>query len=436
MKTERTIKVDYLARVEGEGALDIVVTAEGEVTDCRLRIFEPPRFFEAFLQGKSREEVPDVTARICGICPVAYQMSSAHALEAAAGVHMGEPIRTLRRLLYCGEWIESHVLHVHMLHAPDFLGYESAISMAADHGDVVKRALRMKKAGNDLVDIIGGRSVHPVSVRVGGFSRPPRKRELKRLLPDLERTLDDALDVVKFFATLDFPDKEIYYDFVSLSHPDEYPMNEGKVVSSKGPSVTFDEYEDHYREEHVAHSNALHSRRVGGGTYHVGPLARLYHCMDRLHPTALQSARECGVPLPTTNPFVSIVVRAVETVHAVAEAIDIINGYNEPASALQEVPIQAGRGCWATEAPRGLLYHSYDVDESGSIVKAKIVPPTSQNQPQIEEDLRSYAPELMDLDQEDMTWKLEQLVRCYDPCISCATHFLKVNVIHPPVSSG
>ncbi|MBI3894080.1 MAG: Ni/Fe hydrogenase subunit alpha [Candidatus Wallbacteria bacterium] len=427
MTADRTVKVDYLARVEGEGALDLVLR-DGQVTEARLRIFEPPRFFEAFLRGKDRADVPDLTSRICGICPIAYQMSSVHALEAAAGVQVGEPIRTLRRLFYCGEWIESHALHIYLLHAPDFLGYESGLSLAADHPEPVKRGLSIKKTGNDLVEAIGGRAIHPVSARLGGFSRPPRKRELLALLPRLERALEDALATVAFAASLPFPDFTADYDFVSLCHPSEYPMNEGEIVSSTGLRVSASDFEKHFVEEHVAHSNALQSRK-DGGVYLVGPLARLWLNYDRLHPVALKAARECGIPLPTRNPFVSIVVRAVELVHAVAEAADIVRAYEEPERAWVDVPLRAGTGTAATEAPRGLLYHRYEVGPAGEVLSAKIVPPTAQNQARIETDLREFAPRFLHLPNAELTWKLEQLVRAYDPCISCATHFLKVRLI-------
>ncbi|MBI2945465.1 MAG: Ni/Fe hydrogenase subunit alpha [Candidatus Wallbacteria bacterium] len=428
MTADRTLKVDYLARVEGEGALDLVVK-DGRVTEARLRLFEPPRFFEAFLRGKDRADVPDLTARICGICPIAYQMSSVHALEAASGVRVGEPIRTLRRLLYCGEWIESHALHIYLLHAPDFLGYESGLSLAKDHPEEVKRGLAIKKAGNDLVEIVGGRPIHPVSVRLGGFTRAPRKRELAALLPRLEHALEQSLDTVRFAAGLEFPAFEPDYDFVALSHPAEYPMNEGEIASSKGPETSAADYERHFEEQHVPHSNALQSRRAGGGVYKVGPLARLWLNYDKLHPTALNAARSCGVPLPTRNPFASIVVRAIELVHALAEAVDIVRAYEEPDRAWLEVPPAAGRGAAATEAPRGLLYHRYDVDDCGKILSAKIVPPTAQNQGRIEEDLREFAPGFLHLPAPELTWKLEQLVRAYDPCISCATHFLKLRLL-------
>ena len=209
----KTINVDYLARVEGEGGVRI--TFDGRtVRDVELRIFEPPRFFEAFLRGRAYTEAPDITARICGICPVAYQMSAVHAMEDALGVTVSEPVRELRRLLYCGEWIESHTLHIYMLHAPDFLGYEGAIEMAKDHGDVVRQGLELKKIGNEILELLGGRAIHPVNVRVGGFYRAPSRRELRTLVEPLQRARDIALATVRFVSGFDFPDCERDYEFV------------------------------------------------------------------------------------------------------------------------------------------------------------------------------------------------------------------------------
>src|SRR6185312_2505043 len=255
----KTIKVDMLARVEGQGGLRLVID-KGRLREAELRIFEPPRFFEAFLRGRSFMEAPDITARICGICPVAYQMSSVHAMEDALGVTITPPIRALRRLLYCGEWIESHVLHMYMLHAPDFLGYAGAVEMAKDHPDVVRDGLALKKAGNEILALLGGREIHPINVRVGGFYRAPRKRELHSLRDVLQRGRDASLATVKLVAGFDFPDCERDYEFVSVRATDEYPFNEGRVVSNSGLDIAPRDYDAHFEEFHVKRSNALHSR--------------------------------------------------------------------------------------------------------------------------------------------------------------------------------
>jgi len=431
--TEKNINVDYLARVEGEGALRIKIK-DDQVTDVELNIFEPPRFFEAFLHGRSFDEVVDITSRICGICPVAYQMSAAHALEKALGITPPPGVRELRRLLYCGEWIESHALHVYMLHAPDYLGYESAISMAANPEllPVVQDALRMKKVGNDLMTVIGGREIHPVSVCVGGFYGTPRPSALKTLLPELKWGLEKAIETVRWATTLDYPEFEVDYEFVSLSHPEEYPFNEGTILSSTGLEVSMEDYNKHYIEEHVAHSNALHSRRVEtGNTYLVGPQARFNLNFDQLSPTVQALTKEIGLELPVRNPFYSLIVRSLELVQAFEESIALIEAYKQPRPSRAELPnpLPPGEGAHATEAPRGLLFHRYTVDENGLITFARIVPPTAQNLPRIEGDLWEFVPDVVQLPLEDATLSCEQLIRCYDPCISCATHFLKLDIV-------
>jgi sulfhydrogenase subunit alpha len=426
-RNSKTIRVDYLARVEGEGALYVKIK-ENKVIDVKLKIFEPPRFFEAFLRGRSFTEAPDITARICGICPIAYQMSSCHAMEDACGVKVDGQLRALRRLIYCGEWIESHVLHVAMLHAPDFLGYESAIHMAKDHPDLVQKALKLKKIGNELVAFLGGREIHPINVRVGGFYKVPTKSELQSLVEDLKWARDAAYDLVRWAGALEFPDFEQDYEFVALRHPDEYPFNEGRLVSTKGLDIAIREYEEHFVEEHVEHSNALHSVIKGRGNYFVGPLARYNINFDKLPRSVQKAAKDAGLGPVCKNPFKSIIVRSIETLYACEEALRIISEYEMPERPYVEVQPRAGVGCGCTEAPRGILYHRYRIDDTGTILDAKIVPPTSQNQKTIESDLWHFVPKNINLSKEQLTWKCEQAIRNYDPCISCATHFLKVEI--------
>lgn len=421
----RVIKVDTLCRVEGEGGIFIKI-ADGRITDTKVRIYEPPRFFEAFLRGRSYAEAPDITARICGICPVAYQMSAVHAMEDAFGVTVDGQLRELRKLLYCGEWIESHVLHVFMLHAPDFLGYDDALQLAKDKPDLVREALRMKKIGNDLVTAVGGREIHPINVRVGGFYRVPARSELDRLVEDLTWGRERALEAVKLVAGLDFPHLEMEYTYVALDHPSEYPMLGNQITTRQGVTMAVREYEFHFEERHVAHSNALHSVLKGQGYYHVGPLARFNLSFDRLLPVARRAAEAAGLVPPVTNPFKSIIVRAVETVHAYDLALRIIAEYVPPAEPAVPVRPVAGIGFGASEAPRGILYHRYRLDDDGAILDAKIVPPTAQNLGTIEADLKRYVTANIDMEREQLTQKAEQVVRNYDPCISCATHAVTI----------
>jgi coenzyme F420-reducing hydrogenase alpha subunit len=428
MSEPRTIRTDYLARVEGEGAM--YVRLEGrEVLDVKLRIYEPPRFFEAFLRSRAFTEVPDITARICGICPVAYQMSSVRAMEDACRVTIDDgPIRSLRRLLYCGEWIESHSLHVYMLHAPDFLGYDGAVEMARGHPQIVEQGLQMKKAGNQLMALIGGREVHPINVRVGGFYRAPSRSEMRAMIDPLERARETALDTVRWASELEFPDVELAPEHVALSDPERYPIDLGKIAFGSGLEVEPGEFLEHVYEEHVEHSNALHARLRDGGTYLTGPLARYSLARDRLRPLSREAAAKAGLDPVCRNPFQSIVVRGVELVEAVDEALELIEAYVPPDPPAVEVVPRRGVGHGATEAPRGLLYHRYEIDDDGTILDARIVPPTSQNQLAIEEDLRAVVERHMHESDERLTRRCEQAVRNHDPCISCATHFLELTI--------
>jgi len=423
----KIIKVDTLARVEGEGGLYIKVK-DNLVQDVRLKIFEPPRFFEAFLRGRDFKEVPDITARICGICPVAYQMSSIHAMEDALGVKVEGPLRDLRRLLYCGEWIESHVLHIFMLHAPDFLGYEDAIQMAKDHGEIVERGLKLKKAGNDLMTKIGGREIHPINVRVGGFYKVFKKQQLNDLVEQFKWARDAALETVRWTAQFSFPEFERAYEFVALRHPSEYPFNEGRLVSSVGLDIDIREFDQHFEEQHVEHSNALHSVLKERDAYFVGPMARFNLNFDRLSPIAREAAEQAGLSGKCSNPFKSIIIRSVEVLYACDEALRILENYEMPDRPYMDIEPKAGTGYGCTEAPRGILYHRYTIDATGKVLDAQIVPPTSQNQKTIENDLREFVPKYLHLPEAELTWQCEQAIRNYDPCISCATHFLKLEV--------
>lgn len=432
MSDGRIIRVRALTRVEGEGGLHIRLR-DGAAPEVQLEIYEPPRLFEALLRGRRLEEASDINARICGICPVAYQMSTVHALEAALDVRCGELVRRLRRLLYCGEWIESHSLHVHLLHAPDFLGYDGVADMAAEHREAVERGLRLKKHGNQLIAALGGRAIHPVNVAVGGFYRWPTRDELARLVPDFEWGLTAAVEAARWVAGFDFPALECPWECVALTHPDEYAMNEGRLGSSLGWSCETNDFERAFIETQVSHSTALHAHRAATGQpYLCGAISRLNLNRDRLSPTARRLADELGWETPCHNPFRSVVARMLEVVHAYEEALEILRGYAPSGPPRVRCEYRTASGAAATEAPRGLLYHRYDVLADGSIAAAKIVPPTSQNQAQIEADLRAFVPTLQPLPTDQWPRECENLVRSYDPCISCATHFLRVTVEGPP----
>ncbi len=424
-ESARTLRVSALTRVEGEGALNVELR-DGVPEVVELNIYEPPRFFEAFLRGRAYTEPPDITARICGICPVAYQTSACNAIEDACGVTLPPELVALRRLLYCGEWIHSHTLHMYMLHAPDFLGAPDVIAVARDHRAAVERGLALKKAGNRLQEVVGGRAIHPVNVRVGGFYSTPTVADLTPMAEELRRALDHALATVTWFAGFDFPDLTVDHEMLALTGQ-RYALENGRIARSAGPVFGIEEFSEHVRETHVAHSTALHAT-LDGRPHLTGPMARYTLNHDRLSPLALEAAGAAGLGAECRNPFRSILVRAVETVYVVEEALRIIENYERPAKPFVEVEPRPGVGHGWSEAPRGLLYHRYEIDGDGKIAASVIVPPTSQNQAAIESDLHKVLLAGIDLDDAALTGMCERAIRNYDPCISCSTHFLTLNV--------
>lgn len=425
MTDTRTIRVGALTRVEGEGALHVELR-DGVPQRVELNIYEPPRFFEAFLRGRAHSEPPDITARICGICPVAYQVSACNAIEDACGVTLDPELVELRRLLYCGEWIHSHALHIYLLHAPDFLAEPDVVAVARNHRGAVERGLALKKAGNRLMELVGGRSIHPVNVRLGGFYSVPTRADLKPMAEQLRRALDDALATVTWVAGFDFPDLDVDHELLALT-ADRYAIEGGRIARSAGEPFPVAEFSEHVAETQVPHSTALHAT-LDGGRHLTGPLARYSLNHGRLSPLAREAAAVAGLAPQCRNPFRSIIVRAVETVYAVEEALRIIAAYEPPARPFVEVAARPGVGHGVSEAPRGLLYHRYEIDDEGLIKSAVIVPPTAQNQAAIEDDLTRVVLAGADLDDAALTAMCERTIRNYDPCISCATHFLTLTV--------
>ena len=431
MSEERRIAINVpaLARVEGEGALEVMIEA-GSIIDLKLRIYEPPRLFEKLLEGRDYAEVPDMVARICGICPVAYQMSAVHAIESILGIDPGPWVRAMRRVFYCGEWLESHSLHIHLLAAPDFLGFNNITDMAKVYPDEVRRGLRLQALGNDLIKLLGARSVHPVGAKVGGFHHAPAVEEVNSLCIKLRAALPEAAELVRWTAGFNFPDEEQRFTSVALRHPGEYPMNEGRIISDRGLDIGSAEFEDCFIEHQVAHSTALHCL-LDDKPYLVGPLARVKLNRDRF-PEAVQALMdEAGIRWAGGNMFHSIVARAVEMYYAVVEALRILEDYRLPGSpGIDAVAPMAGVGFGCTEAPRGLLWHRYELDDRGKVVAARIVPPTSQNQARIEENLRQALLAVgLDQTEDKLRFHCEQVIRNYDPCISCATHFLDLRLL-------
>jgi coenzyme F420-reducing hydrogenase alpha subunit len=425
-KRNRTVSAQGVARVEGEGSLRVVVH-DGTVSDVSLDIFEPPRYFEAMLVGRHFSEAPDITARICGICPVAYQLTACAAMEDAAGIVVSDQVQQLRRLLYCGEWIQSHALHVYLLHAPDFLGCLDAVELAEKVPGVIERGLSLKRTGNLVMETVGGRAVHPVNVRVGGFYRAPESAAIAALGGPLARALDEALATVRWVAGFDFPAVTSAYRFVALRQDGRYAIDAGRPISSDGLDVSPQTFAELSVEEHVSRSTALHAR-LDGRSYLTGPLARYALNESLLSDVVRAAARDAGLGPTCVNPFQSIIVRALELVFACEEALRLVAAYEAPDPAGATLVARAGVGTGVTEAPRGLLLHQYEIDDDGNILHARIMPPTSQNQLTIEEDLRRVVEGGLDLDDDDLQWRCEQAVRNHDPCISCAAHFLDLEV--------
>ncbi|MBC2731068.1 nickel-dependent hydrogenase large subunit [Thiobacillus sp.] len=428
--TERrsvAIHVPVLARVEGEGALDLRIE-QGDIAELRLRIFEPPRFFEKFLEGRHYTEIPDMVARICGICPVAYQVTAAQALEDLFGVELDPWARAMRRVFYCGEWIQSHSLHIHLLAAPDFFGCGSAIELARIAPDEVRRGLRIQGLGNELMDLFGARSVHPVGVRIGGFHGAPSLARIRDMRDKLRTALPEAEALIRWAAAIPVPQDDQAFVSVATQNSSDYAIERGEIGTSDGLRIGAEAFDAHFAERHEPHSTALFST-YHGQPYLVGPLARLN--LNHAHlPDAIRVLlADIGFVLPSRNLFHSLLARAVEIWLALYEALRLLDGYRVPDSSWVPATPRAGVAIGCTEAPRGLLWHRYEMDDAGCVVNARIVPPTSQNQGRIEEDLRLSLLNF-GLDHPDDALRLhcEKVIRNYDPCISCATHFLRMNV--------
>ncbi len=427
MSNDVSINIPILARVEGEGALELNIRNES-IESINLKIYEPPRLFEKFLEGQHYNEVLDFVARICGICPVAYQMSAVHAIENCFGINPGPWVRAMRRLFFCGEWLESHSIHIHFLALPDFLGFKSAPDMAKDYPEIVRRGMRMQAYGNELITLFGGRSVHPVGACVGGFYRAPDRAQVSALLAKAKERLKDCEEMLTWLVTLALPKYTHDFTSVSLYHPDEYPINEGIIVSSNGLKISIDQFDQYFKEYQVPYSNALHCI-LQGKTYLVGPLARINNCYAQLPKPVQQFLQDLNIQFPSKNMSHSILARAAEIYFCVFESICILEQYQYPENAHIESKPHAGTAYGATEAPRGLLWQQYQFDANGYVLSARIVPPTSQNQARIEEDLR-ISLQQFGLNQTESALQLfsEMVIRNYDPCISCSTHFLNLKV--------
>ncbi|MEW5893107.1 MAG: nickel-dependent hydrogenase large subunit [Pseudomonadota bacterium] len=420
------LSLPLLARVEGEGALELAY-AQGRIAGLRLHIFEPPRYFEKFLEGRHYSEVPDIVARICGLCPAAYQMSAVQALEGILGLAPGPWVQAMRRLFYCGEWIESHCAHLHLLAAPDFFGCANVVELAAKDAGAVRRGLKLQNLGNRILQFLGGRSIHPVGARVGGFWRAPSAAEARALLAELQGALPEAEALLDWVLAWPLPECDQAFESVALRTETGYAIEGGRIVSDRGLDIHAEAFERHFSEHQVPHSTAFHCLHEGQ-PYLVGPLARLNLNADRLPADIRQRLHQAGIALPSGNPFHSAAARAAEVLYALREALRLLADYAPTDTPYVEAEPRAGIGFGATEAPRGILWHRYELDERGLVRAARIVPPTAQNQARIEADLAATLAEMSDAAEAALRQRAETVIRNYDPCISCATHFLRLKV--------
>jgi sulfhydrogenase subunit alpha len=421
----KKIEVCYVARVEGQADIRVEVANTGE-TKAEFAVFEPIRFFEAFLAGRKYSEVHEITSRLCGICPIAHQVTALRAVENALKIKVTPQTKALRRLLALSAWIQSHTLSLYFLTAPDYLGFDGAVGMASKYEDAVKQALRLKKLGNDLGEIVGGRAIHPISAVVGGFTKIPNKEDMAQIRQRIKQEKDDIWSTVDLFKSFKYPKISRDTDLVAISSDEEYAVNEGRLKSVKGLDATEDEYRKHIHESEVTHSNTKASL-LNEKDFIVGPLARVSLNYKKLTPDAKKAMEQLDLKLPDSNPFSHIKARVVEVVYSLDECLKIIDTLKLDVA---EQPIQPtigarSEGFALTEAPRGLLYHAYKFDAKGVVQKADLVPPTAHNSASIESSLRALAPELVKRE-EDLQLGCEKLVRSYDPCISCSVHVTRL----------
>jgi sulfhydrogenase subunit alpha len=425
-----SVNVHHLTRVEGHGNI-VVDVKNGELKECRLEIVESPRFFEAMLLGKPYQQASHITSRICGICAVGHATASLRASERALGVEPSEQTVLLRKLNFHGEIIDSHVLHSYMLVAPDFFGVGSVIPLAKTHTDVVLRALRIKKLSGDLCAMIGGRHTHPIALCVGGFTHTPTEDELRATRKRLVEARRDIDETVALFKTLDWPQFERETEYVSLTKPDEYAFIDGQIKTSDGFLYELGDYRKVTNEKIVPHSSAKHTNH-NRESYMVGALARFNNNFDQLHPRAKDAAAELGLEPICYNSFMNTAAQVVEMVHSTEDAIEIIDellARGVKPEAPVEVEVKAGEGVGSCDVPRGILFHNYQVGDDGLITGANCIIPTGQNYANMEADMRALVPQILDRSEPEITLMMEMLIRAYDPCISCSTHFLDVRFV-------
>jgi len=418
--SEKVIDIDYLARVEGETAIKINIKGK-EPQELKLKIFEPPRFFEGFLVGRKYYEVPDIVARICGICPVSHMTTALRAIEKAMGINPSQQTRILRRLMSLSQIVSSHLIHLYMLAVPDYYGYPGAQEMLPDFTEELSRLMRMKKVMNDLTAAVGGRALHPVTSVVNGFTDFPSPQALEKLHQDLEKIEADAVKTVRMVSEFPFPQFFRKAEYVALKEANRYAIMQGNIASSEGLDIPEEEYEEYFEEEEVFYSMAKRAKVKARGSLMVGALARLHIKFDQLLPGVKKLAHEVGFRLPDYNPFHNNLAQALEVLYGVQECRRVLENLRlSPED--NSYRVRAGEGGSFSEAPRGLLYHRYAINARGVVEKANIVTPTVHNFANIEEDMRHLVRQNSDLPEKKIALLCEMLVRAYDPCFSCSVH--------------
>lgn len=433
MRRDFNINVHHLTRVEGHGNI-VVDMKDGVLRKAQLDIVEAPRFFEAMLKGRNFNEVAIITSRICGICSLGHQLTSLKATEDALGLEISEQTEILRRILVDGATFQSNILHALFLAAPDFLDVGSVFPLVNTHKDVVLAALRLKRLANDIGDLLSGRAIHPISCVPGGFTHLPSKQELKDLKAKLENQgVPDALFIVDVVASLadKIPQFERETEYISIKSDKEYGLYDGVIHSSDAGSFPVNKYLDVTNEFIVKHSSSKHAK-FSRSSYMVGALARYNNNFKQLKPLAQKVAVKLGLKAPNYNPYMNTVAQVVEVAHCLEntlELLDIVLTKGIKNEKPNQQPTKYGRGIGSTEVPRGILFHDYTYNKQGIIEAANCIIPTGQNLANIDDDMKKLVPEIIDESKEQITHKLEMLVRAYDPCISCSVHMLEVEFI-------
>ncbi|MFC1723751.1 Ni/Fe hydrogenase subunit alpha [Nanoarchaeota archaeon] len=421
----KTIQLNHLTKVEGHADLTISIK-DGKIEKCELNSAEGSRYFEALLKERNCLEAPEITSRICGICSCAHFMASVQAVERAIGVKVTEQTKMLRELLMTGERIRSHATHLYFLALPDFLGYDNALEMTKARKKDIERALRLSKIGNDIIQMIGGRIMHPVSAQVGGFKKLPPQEDVDNMRRRLQEAQQDSQATAKVFGKLKVPKFERETEYFSVYSDTSYGMLYGDM-SSQDNKFRQDDYQKYLQEYHVYYATAKFVVKKDK-PYMVGALSRLNNSYRFLSKNAKKVVNEAKVKFPIHNPFMQNFAQAVELVHYTDRAMEICRKLKVVDEEPVEVKYRKGRGIAAVEAPRGVLWHDYEVNDKGDITKANIITPTCQNLANMEEDIKAYLPGLLKLPEKKLVLEIEKLIRSYDPCFSCSTHFLKLKV--------